>query len=343
MKKHFFLLVATIAILLFHYQTFAQQTGKTGFKTEIKSEKIVSFLDNSPYVCNYETIPIEHHLFITAEYNTGIKQESEEVQLDYSIKKYVDIATSEVKQIYGADAILTLKTQVKDNENGEIVIVVTGIPIKWTSYKPIADYNREKSSTKHKTGIHKTDALGVDIGIGALVFKKEEVRVYDPYSGSGATYEIKRGYPVFAVGIRYMHHFNPYFGADFMKINFNCPFRAVRNAGFMNLQFMTGIRGNTPHFFKTMSGYGAVRMGYGFHFNWDGGELLKKEEIMHGIAFETEVGLNLSSSVFIAFSYNLMSSFVDVFYSSGYYHQSQYQYTANINYHTYALRLGFNF
>jgi hypothetical protein len=328
MKKMVYVLTVIITVFLFHYQIFAQQTEGGGFKTVIKSERIMPNVDATSYVCDYETIPKENHLFITAEYNTGIKQETNVTQLEHTTKKYVDIATSELKQIYGADAILSLRSEVKTNENGEMIIVIAGVPVKWTNFKPIAEYNREKNTTKQVNNQNR-DILGVDFGVGSIVDKN---MIYDNY---GNRYKIKSTCPVFAVGLRYLHHFNPYFGVDVMKINFNCPFRAQTYTSLMNLQFMTGIRGNSPSFLKSMSVYGAVRMGYGLHFSGN-------DEFSHGIALETEVGLNLTRTFFIAFSYNLQSSYYDlpIYGPWGGAIGSE---TITLNLNTYALRLGFNF
>jgi hypothetical protein len=190
-----------------------------------------------------------------------------------------------------------------------------------------------------KTGIHKTDAFGLDLGIGSLMFK-EHYLSYSNYTGGINSFDIKQSYPVFAVGVRYTHLFNPYIGADVMKVNLNCPFRAKREEGFINMQLMTGIRGITPVFFKTMSGYAVVRMGYGFRFPVKD---VEDDKFLHGIAFETELGLNLTRSIFIGFSYNLLNLFVDVNSDNSYWHEPQYLYSENVNFNTYALRIGFNF
>jgi hypothetical protein len=174
----------------------------------------------------------------------------------------------------------------------------------------------------------KKNAFGVDFGIGSSLTKN-----FHPYNLQAS--------PIFAVGVRYMHFFNPYIGVDFLKVNFNCPFRVQRNQEFMSFQTMIGIRGNTPIFQKSMSGYAAARMGYGFSSM--GVELyLQKNRNVHGIAFETEAGLNFSKTFFIAFSYNLMAAFVDESYKP-YPGPFYIAYTTTVYLNTYALRFGFNF
>jgi len=171
----------------------------------------------------------------------------------------------------------------------------------------------EKNSLKSLKCVPR-NGFGLDLGVGSTRIN---------------TNTLSRNFPSFALGARYMHHFNHYLGADFLKISFNCPFRAQREYVLMNFEFMTGIRGNSPTFYKCMSVYGAVRLGYGLRF---------LEGFDHGIAFETELGLNLTRTIFIAFSYNLLSLFVEHDYPN-----YDYLTSGNINFNTYALRIGFNF
>jgi len=175
--------------------------------------------------------------------------------------------------------------------------------------------------------------FGIDIGVGSMMFKEQ----IPPGFLSDRIIDIKHNAPVFAVGFRYLYRFNPYIGADFLKVNFICPFRAQRDDYLMTFQFLTGIRGNTPTFFKSMSGFAAVRMGY---------SLKLIEPIMHGFALETEIGLNLTRMFFIAFSYNLTSLFVDnfIYYYDKFGYLLYYsEYSTSVNLNTYALRIGFNF
>jgi hypothetical protein len=221
--------------------------------------------------------------------------------------------------------LIALKSEVRTNDNNQQIIVLSGFPVKWKNFRPVAEYYKEKTTTKPKTVSPKKQTFGVDFGIGSLNIK--DIYVFDQY-----LLEFRESYPVFAVGLRYTNNFNPYIGADILKINLNCPFRAVRDRDKMNLQFMTGIRGNTPIFLRTLSGFVVARMGYGLH--------LSEYELGHGIAFEAEVGLNITRSFFIGFSYNLLSRFVDIYQYAGW-HQ-QYIGSTTLNFNTYSLRIGFN-
>jgi hypothetical protein len=185
---------------------------------------------------------------------------------------------------------------------------------------------QEKNASKSQNCFSKRN-FGLDFGVGATTL------VSDGFTSYAGAVKLKESYPAFAFGIRYLHMMNPYLGFDILKINFQCPFKAMTQDAFMNVQFMTGIRLTTPTFYKCMSGYASARMGYGLHFI---------NLYTHGLAFETEVGLNITKNAFIAFSYNLISNFVNEYYRYDW-DSYQYQYINRINHNTFALRIGFNF
>ena len=126
-----------------------------------------------------------------------------------------------------------------------------------------------------------------------------------------------------ALGIRVMHHFNPYFGVDFLKTNWITD--VLEDEWTMRLQIMSGFRVNSPTFFKCMSVYSAFRLGYGMDFR-----LLTIKGVSHfeGLCLETELGVNLTPTVFAGFTYN--------------YHQ-YFGLDAKLAMHTLSFRLGFNF
>jgi len=150
---------------------------------------------------------------------------------------------------------------------------------------------------------YKKNAFGLDLGLGYGFGMYQQYRFENVYDT-----RIYKALP-FSLGFRYMHHFNHYFGADFVKINL------AATAGWgTTLQLMTGVRGNTPTFGKCMSGYGALRLGYGLGFI---------HPATSGACFETELGVNLTHTFFMGMSYN--------FHSFDYRRQAV------------ELRLGFNF
>jgi len=176
-------------------------------------------------------------------------------------------------------------------------------------------FNETNSSFSKKQSFKscvKNTAFGLDIGIGG----GKESKVFSS-----------------ALGIRVMHHFSPYFGIDFFKINWitDVGIDGVINPWTMKLQLMPGVRGNSPAFYKCMSVYGAFRLGYGMHVatGYSSG-LLKGVTDFKGLCLETELGINLTSTIFVGFSYNYHNGFGNYFKSSPWQH-------------TFSTRFGFNF
>jgi hypothetical protein len=131
-----------------------------------------------------------------------------------------------------------------------------------------------------------------------------------------------------------MHHFSPYFGIDFVKINWITDVVAqssLQGLWTMKLQLMPGVRGNSPTFFKCMSVYGAFRLGYGMHVATGyKGTLADGVTDFKGVCLETELGVNITPAFFVGFSYNYHKGFGD------YFSDSPWQ-------HTFSTRFGFNF
>ena len=173
-------------------------------------------------------------------------------------------------------------------------------------------FNKQTSKPQSVRNCTKNTAFGLDIGLGGS---------FETYNNE----KLPASWFAPALGIRVMHHFNPYFGVDFLKINWITDVLTSESEDFwqMRLQFMSGIRGNSPVFFKCMSAYTAFRLGYGMNLN----PLLN---LFEGLCLETELGLNLTPSVFAGFSYNYHKYFVN-----GVDHK--------LAGHTLSFRLGFNF
>jgi len=178
MTKNIYLFTAVIAFFLFHSQIFAQQTRKTN----IVSESSLPYIDIPPFVIEYETIPKDSNTYIVAEYNIGIMQDFIEINLDDSIKKYVDLATTDILLMYDADALIGLRTDTSTNEVGEMVVILRGFPIRWTDIKTFEEYYAEKNRSKPKK-TYKKGSLGLDLGAGAII--KKEVNIsYQILGGS---------------------------------------------------------------------------------------------------------------------------------------------------------------
>jgi hypothetical protein len=101
----------------------------------------------------------------------------------------------------------------------------------------------------------------------------------------------------FDLGVRYQHNFAPFIGWDAISVKAAFPTKDTFDEN-PDLQIMTGVRGNTPYFFKEMSGYLSFAAGYGFStdssaMNNDG-----------GICFEIGTGINLCKNVYIGYAFN---------------------------------------
>jgi len=177
-------------------------------------------------------------------------------------------------------------------------------------------FNKNTSSSKRQSTSNcvKKTALGLDIGVGGSFYA-------NPNSRSEALFAS-------TLGIRVMHHFNPFFGVDFLKTNWITD--VVDNVWTMRLQFMPGIRGNSPTFFKCMSVYSAFRLGYGMDFRLFRLLGLSTKPHFEGLCLETELGLNLTPTVFAGFTYNCHKYFVK-------------STDSKVAMHTFSFRLGFNF
>jgi len=183
--------------------------------------------------------------------------------------------------------------------------------------KPATSTNK-KQPTANVTNCAKKTAFGLDIGLGGTIETIYNKKFPPSYFAS-------------ALGIRIMHHFNPYFGVDFLKINWitDVLTSVPDDDWLMRLQIMPGVRGNSPVFFKCMSVYSAFRLGYGMTFvaKQYGVQLASHFE---GLCLETELGLNLTPTVFAGFAYNYHKYFVNGIDSKR-------------ALHTLSFRLGFNF
>ncbi|MCL2168253.1 MAG: WG repeat-containing protein [Lentimicrobiaceae bacterium] len=164
------------------------------------------------------------------------------------------------------------------------------------------------SKRQNVTDCAKKTAFGLDVGIGG----NSKYKIFAP-----------------ALGIRVMHHFNPYFAVDFFKINWLTDVQVYEsfNSWAINLQIMPGFRANSPTFFKCMSVYSAFRLGYGMQVaSGSNISLYHSVTDFKGLCMETELGINLTPTFFAGFAYN--------------YHK---HFGIPAERHTFAFRVGFNF
>ena len=171
----------------------------------------------------------------------------------------------------------------------------------------------------------KKNSFGLDLGFGAMSDENlmENEKVFN-----------------FAFGMRYLHNFCPYVGADFFKFNvLNFSAKTFDVDGYelfyfnYNPQAMTGFRLYTPSFGRCMSGFVAYRFGVGASLEEMTIDGDSDFGIGGGLCYEFEVGINLTRTFFLAYSYNHQGGTVN-YDALGKY---------DINAGTNAFRIGFNF
>ena len=162
------------------------------------------------------------------------------------------------------------------------------------------------------------NAFGLDLGAGAINRDVVNTAVM----------------PTLEIGMRYSHHFTPYIGIDFIKFNSKFSFeKEIDNIGFSesainnyfsaNTQWMLGARGNTPSFYKCMSGYWAVRIGFGiiyesFDYKDAAINVNNALRVGFGLCMEYEMGFNITRELFIGYACNLqINNYGVLLYSSG--------------------------
>ena len=232
------------------------------------------------------------------------------------IARFVDVTTVEIKDIKSA----RVPSKMIDPQNIEkICKEVAENLIAGESKGDTYVLQKERASKKppKTTCITKGGCFGLDVGVS------KGFRLYlqsSNYSISEANNKI-----IFAVAPRYTYYFSPYFGLDF-KINGNFGLNSYydhRIAGtiikegegyFYTVQLLPGIRGNTPTFYKCMSGYAAFRLGYGIgnaNFNYiyylsnGDWETERRTHLLNGFCMEAELGVNITKKIFTGFAYTL--------------------------------------
>lgn len=181
--------------------------------------------------------------------------------------------------------------------------------------------------------------------------------------------------PSFNTGVRYLRNYSPYWGVEFFKVNGKYSFkRDVTNLHVYDrygqlqtvdykswhIQLMVGVRGNTPAFYKCMSGYASVRMGYGIFFEnqfnfsyddsyWDyySGRYVERWSDWGdvrmsggGFCYEMEIGIKFTRSFFMGYAYNFQGGkqFNDEGNDVTHYYEG-----FKLKSHSHSLRIGFNF
>ena len=205
----------------------------------------------------------------------------------------------------------------------------------------------------------KKNVFGLDLGIGAGNCPSRNYQTIREYDGriSYEKYDVASGAAAFTVAPRFTSHFTPYIGADFIKINGT--FGLIgKGENYYNIQFLTGIRGCSPAFYKCLSVYATFRMGYGIgsakfsheyidysipNFTPNDVAFTYRKRPVNGFCLETELGFNITQTFFVGCSYNFQMfqrfHHIDEFTNG---EKWLGDFAAN-KMHTVALRVGFNF
>ena len=176
------------------------------------------------------------------------------------------------------------------NINISEVFMITYENGKREVFNTLNESNAYISKQQSVINCAKKTAFGLDMGFGGS-FDVLYGQKSDTWSAT-------------SLGMRVTHHFNPYFGIDFLKINLITEIGPSKshNPWIMRFQLMPGIRGNSPAFYKCMSVYAVFRLGYGISFT-------QFKSSFEDLCLETELGLNLTHNVFAGFSYNYSKYF----------------------------------
>ena len=237
---------------------------------------------------------------------------------DVITKRNGDEINAKVTEINSSE----IKYKKYGNENGPTYTIAKSEVFMIKYENGDRDVFKEDDTSKTKSGAsttagtkgsteYKKNAFGLDIGLGGTV------------GGDFSAFN-------YSLGFRYLHNFNPYFGVDFVNINVSGYIDAA------NLQFMSGVRGYSPRFYKNMCAYGSFKLGGCMFFPFD-----DYGDFYSGFCLSPEIGVHITKTFFVGVNYNysLLPKYpLYVYY--GYYRELQYFRVAA---HNLAFRIGFNF
>lgn len=95
----------------------------------------------------------------------------------------------------------------------------------------------------------------------------------------------------FDLGFGYRKGFSDYVAWDIFKIKAIAELSNLEES--LTPQIMTGVRGTTPVLFGNMTAFGSFSAGYGHNIEFEAG----------GLAYEAQIGLNLTSKMYVALVY----------------------------------------
>ena len=155
MKKSLVVLAAVIGICVM--QSCASYTPaklQVHSATAVTVDELNPGVRIAPFLCDYEMIPKNNPQPVYYEYNTGIKVESVTYSINAWIDTYETIVQAKMMKEHNADAILSATVEAKNNEKGELIIIVRGYPVKYTNFRPatkddlwMVDFEKYKTGT----------------------------------------------------------------------------------------------------------------------------------------------------------------------------------------------------
>jgi hypothetical protein len=275
------------------------------------------------------TIFAQQNQVDTIYLKNGIKVQGNVVEFNFPIK---------IETVDGNMLIFSMNEIAKIVKTGKIFVYSTNDVKEITNEEPVVEQHTIIPSDFHEEEVKIYSLQEEEVETYSLQEEKVETRFFRNAFGLdlgvGTIGAIKQfnNIPSLNIGIHYMYYFSPYFGMDFVKVNYEhgqkrgligeAPnIHNFKTAGYIPkhityndywifcFQIMTGLRGNTPAFYKYLSGYGAFRSGYGASLGWVDytSPPFYSDDISlaaFGFCFELEVGVNLTHNISVGYAYN---------------------------------------
>jgi len=176
-------------------------------------------------------------------------------------------------------------------------------PVTQSSSQTTSFSSASSSNSDYKKGV-----FGLDLGYGSR--KMDDVKWGD----------------FLDLGIRVTHNFSPYIGWDIISVKYQALTDDISSFDEALIQGMTGVKGYSPAFYKNMKGYASFKLGYGYQSSLNAS----------GFAYEIELGVYFTRTVFLGFVYNSQSL-------KGTLDDYDYSYDYNFKCGYTGLRIGFDF
>ena len=302
---------------------FHVTTKKTNY-SHMKKNILIIFI-----ILTSTTIFAQQNQVDTIYLKNGIRVQGNVVEFNFPIKieiadgSVLTFSMNEIEKIIKTGKVFVYSTNdVKEIINEEPIVEQQTIIPSYFQEEEVKIYSLQEEEVEtyflREEEVEKRffrNAFGLDLGVGTIGAIKQFNNI-----------------PSINIGIRYIYNFSQYFGMDFVKVNYEHGQKRGRIVEAPNIhkfetagytpehitynnywvycfQIMTGLRGNTPAFYKYLSGYGAFRSGYGASLGWVDYTALPfySDDISLaaiGFCFELEVGVNLTRNISVGYAYN---------------------------------------